>query len=243
MERTRISDKSRRSTQTHVLNIFPSFFSGVMASSVMPLAGVMIRQSFRNIGISRFFNMHTSSCYQCEVLGPPPNKTNFFDLMQQPKMFAIDTKNLAKRFKQLQAQFHPDRYSSRSEQELKHSENWSSLVNEAYGTLLDPMSRALYLLELFGNPLLEGEQPVLDPEFLMDIMELNEEIEEAQCKEDVIDFRDKIRTELDRLHEELKVEFAEENVNSAKIVVAKMQYHHNLRYKIKDKEIELGIVD
>ena len=57
------------------------------------------------------------------------------------------------------------------------------------------------------------------------------------------DFRDKIRTELDRLHEELKVEFANENVNSAKIVVAKMQYHHNLRYKIKDIEIELGIVD
>ena len=69
------------------------------------------------------------------------------------------------------------------------------------------MRRALYLLEIFGNPLLEGDQPVLDPEFLMDIMEFNEEVDEVISKEDITDLRDKIRTELERLHDELKEEF------------------------------------
>ena len=41
--------------------------------------------------------------------------------MQQPKNFEIDLKNLAKIFKQLQSQLHPDRYSTREEQELKVS--------------------------------------------------------------------------------------------------------------------------
>ena len=103
------------------------------------------------------------------------------------------------------------------------------------------MRRALYLLEIFGNPLLEGDQPVLDPEFLMDIMEFNEEVDEVISKEDITDLRDKIRTELERLHDELKEEFSQQNTGSAKIVVAKMQYYHNLRYKVKDKELELGM--
>ena len=112
-----------------------------------------------------------------------------------------------------------------------------------HSTLMDPMKRALYLLEIFGNPLLEGDQPVLDPEFLMDIMEFNEEVDDAESKEDLTDLRDKINTELERLHNDLKEEFAQNDVIVAKIVVAKMQYFHNLRYKVKDKELELGIVD
>lgn len=232
-----------------------------MASSLM--ASVIFKTSLR-LSVSRLFyrtsprlfevspcwncstlhdTSHSMHCHQCNVLCAPPSQTNFFELMQQPKHFEIDLKKLAKIFKQLQSQLHPDRYSTREEQELKHSENWSPLVNEAYSTLMDPMRRALYLLEIFGNPLLEGDQPVLDPDFLMDIMEFNEEVDEVISKEDIADLRDKIRTELERLHNELKEEFSQQNTGSAKIVVAKMQYYHNLRYKVKDKELELGIVD
>ena len=64
---------------------------------------------------------HSMHCHQCNVLCAPPSQTNFFDLMQQPKNFEIDLKNLAKIFKQLQSQLHPDRYSTREEQELKVS--------------------------------------------------------------------------------------------------------------------------
>ena len=64
---------------------------------------------------------HSMHCHQCKVLCAPPSQTNFFDLMQQPKNFEIDLKNLAKIFKKLQSQLHPDRYSTREEQELKVS--------------------------------------------------------------------------------------------------------------------------
>ena len=47
-------------------------------------------------------------------------------------------------------------------------------MNEGYKTLQKPLSRALYLLELSGFPLTESGVAV-EPEFLANIMEINEE--------------------------------------------------------------------
>ena len=111
--------------------LYAFIISEIMASSLM--ARVMLKQLFAEKSISRFFHA-TPRIFQdkFEMLSAPPSDTNYFELMEQPKTFAIDTKKLSKRFKQLQIQLHPDRYSTRNEQELKNSEDWSSLVNEAY---------------------------------------------------------------------------------------------------------------
>ena len=77
---------------------------------------------------------HSMHCHQCNVLCAPPSKTNFFDLMQQPKNFEIDLKNLAKIFKKLQSQLHPDRYSTREEQELKVSKFWKEILISQFST-------------------------------------------------------------------------------------------------------------
>ena len=54
----------------------------------------------------------------------------------------------------------------------------SSLINKAYNTLSDPLQRGMYLLELNNVTLPEGTMNV-DPEFLMNIMEKNEDVEKA----------------------------------------------------------------
>lgn len=48
-------------------------------------------------------------------------------------------------------------------------------MNKAYDALLKPVPRALYLLSLHGESLEEGDI-TLEPEFLLGIMEVNEEI-------------------------------------------------------------------
>lgn len=63
----------------------------------------------------------------------------------------------------------------RSETEKDISAEYSSLVNKAYNTLQTPLMRAIHLLHLKGEAI-EEEQRVDDPEFLMSIMELNEEV-------------------------------------------------------------------
>ena len=188
-------------------------------------------------------NVLNMQCHHCGVLLAPPPTIDYFVLMDQPIRFDLDLRKLARKFKKLQFVIHPDRFSTKSPEELAHSESWSPLVNQAFSTLYDPMSRALYMLEKFGQPLLEGDQPVLDAEFLLEIMEVNEELDEVECKDDIEDLKARVTEELEKLHETLKEHFDQEQAYEAKLVVAKMQYFHNLRHKIKEKELELGIVD
>ena len=76
----------------------------------------------------------------------------------------------------------------------------SSFLNKAYSTLVNPLSRAQYLvriiptllvedtdslqLEIYGNPIAETDS-LDDPALLMDVMEAREELEEAQTEEEV----------------------------------------------------------
>ena len=60
------------------------------------------------------------------------------------------------------------------QEEQDFADAQSTAVNEAYDALLKPVPRALYLLKLNGLSL--EENITLEPEFLMDIMEINEEV-------------------------------------------------------------------
>jgi len=53
-------------------------------------------------------------------------------------------------------------------------------LNQAYKTLSSPLERGLYLLEIQGHPLSDEGEIIMKPEFLSEIMEINEEILEAE---------------------------------------------------------------
>lgn len=57
-------------------------------------------------------------------------------------------------------------------------------MNNANRTLADPLQRAQYILTRQGVPA-QGEDTLEDPELLMEVMELREEIENAESQEDV----------------------------------------------------------
>ncbi|VDN11927.1 unnamed protein product [Dibothriocephalus latus] len=54
----------------------------------------------------------------------------------------------------------------------------SAKINEAYKILVDPISRAEYILSLQGSPATEKETEPVDKEFLLEVMELGEKLEE-----------------------------------------------------------------
>lgn len=59
------------------------------------------------------------------------------------------------------------------------SAEWSSLINNAYKTLHSPIRRGEYLLQLHGVTIPEGNSEV-NPEFLMEMMERNEEVSQYE---------------------------------------------------------------
>lgn len=62
------------------------------------------------------------------------------------------------------------------------SESFSSLLNKAYRTLINPLPRGLYMLNVHGFSI-EEDSVTMDTQFLGEIMEWNEQVEEANTKE------------------------------------------------------------
>ncbi|XP_014421141.1 iron-sulfur cluster co-chaperone protein HscB isoform X3 [Camelus ferus] len=121
-------------------------------------------------------------CPQCRALQPPDPTQDYFSLMDCNRSFRVDTAKLQHRYQQLQRLVHPDFFSQKSQTEKDFSEKHSTLVNDAYKTLLAPLSRGLYLLKLRGVEIPEGTDYEMDSQFLMEIMEINEKLAEAQSE-------------------------------------------------------------
>ncbi|KAF8078619.1 hypothetical protein FPV67DRAFT_1465846 [Lyophyllum atratum] len=75
-----------------------------------------------------------------------------------------------------------DELQSKSKQDIAQA--LSARINEAYQCLLNPLSRAEYLLEQHHVPISETDQ-VDDIEFMSDIMQARETIEEAEDGDEV----------------------------------------------------------
>lgn len=118
-------------------------------------------------------------CMLCKVVQAPVEGVSYFQIMDCDYTFALDTQKLQKRYFQLQRSLHPDNFSQKSETEQEYSQRQSALVNKAYWTLLKPLSRGLYMLELQGLRIEEGTDSGADSEFLMELMEINEALDAA----------------------------------------------------------------
>lgn len=105
-----------------------------------------------------------------------------FTLLNLPRMFRIDTGALDTRFREVQAQVHPDRYADADESQRRLSLQWSTRVNEAYQTLKKPLARAMYLLELDGSGVDTANNYAMATDFLIEQMEWREAVAEARAE-------------------------------------------------------------
>jgi molecular chaperone HscB len=84
------------------------------------------------------------------------------------------------------------------QEEHEISEQYSALVNKAYSTLLQPLARGLYMLQLQGVNL-DEETRQTDPQFLAEIMQTNEELAEAHYPDDVKELENANKNTMDKL--------------------------------------------
>lgn len=109
---------------------------------------------------------------------------DYFSLFGLPQRFGIPRAALDRAYRELQMRVHPDRHAHANDSERRLSMQWSTLVNEAYQTLRDPLRRARYLLGLHGVATEEETNTAMTPEFLMQQMEWREAIAEAKASGD-----------------------------------------------------------
>ncbi len=117
-------------------------------------------------------------CRYCNTIqAPTPDYYEFFDL---PRRLALDAEDLKNRFYTLSRLLHPDRYTRRSEQERRFSLEASSILNDAYRVLKDPIQRAEYILRQEGFPVGDQRNKDVPPELLEEVFELNMALDELR---------------------------------------------------------------
>jgi len=169
----------------------------------------------------------------------PDKSLDYYSIFGLEKSFSVDVLELSQTYKQLQRQLHPDKFSQADADDKDVSEEWSALVNDGYKILQKPLPRALYLLQLVGFPL-EEEGIDIDPEFLGEVMELNEEVAEAGANEIKLLAED-VKVKLDEFIDLVEVLFANGEFEKAREQVAHMKYYANVLDKIFEKETEFGM--
>ena len=101
-----------------------------------------------------------------------------FGLLGLPAQFNLDPKLIEQAFHDKSKELHPDRFAQAPAAERVAALSKSRALNDAYKRLKSPVGRAEYLLERAGVSI--GDNERLDPAFLMEILELREELAEAR---------------------------------------------------------------
>lgn len=104
---------------------------------------------------------------------------NIFELFEIPMSFHPDPAKVKTKFYALSRQFHPDRFSQSGPEALAEAMNKTAAINKAYKILTNHQQLVQYMLR-FNNVIVDDEKFDLSPDFLMDIMELNELLAEAE---------------------------------------------------------------
>ena len=132
----------------------------------------------------------------CESCGKvqPPVPVDYFSFFGLPLKLNLDVAALEKDFYLLSRKLHPDLNAQAGSREQEWALEQSSLLNDAYRTLKDPIKRTAYLLHLEGVDLEEQsksatekaratggiKKQIVPPDLLEEVFELNMQLEELR---------------------------------------------------------------
>jgi molecular chaperone HscB len=135
----------------------------------------------------------------CESCGKvqPPAPVDYFSYFGLPPKLNLSLPRLEQDFYRLSRRLHPDLNARAGGQEQQWSLEQSSLLNDAYRTLRDPIKRTQYLLKLEGVELEEqskaateqarasggAKKQIVPPDLLEEVFELNMQLEELRANQ------------------------------------------------------------
>jgi molecular chaperone HscB len=134
----------------------------------------------------------------CQACGKvqPPAPVDYFTFFGLPRKLNVDVAALGRDFYELSRKLHPDLNARADSKEQEWILEQSSLLNDAYRTLKDPIKRTQYLLLLEGVELEEQSKAATDqaratgetkrqivpPDLLEEVFELNMQLEELRMQ-------------------------------------------------------------
>ena len=167
---------------------------------------------------------------------------DYFTLFGLPASYTLSLEQLAVRYQDLQRQYHPDKFASAPAAEQLAAVQHSATINQAWQTLRHPLTRAEYLLSLHGFDLASEQHTVRDTAFLMEQLELREELDEIEQAKDSqrLDAFMKRVSEMYNVRHQLMVEQLDsETWDAAADTVRKLRFLDKLRSSAEQLEEKL----
>ena len=162
---------------------------------------------------------------------------NYFELFGLPISLKVDTGSLAKKYFELQREFHPDFFTQSDETEQQDALEKSAEINKALKILKNPDATIQYVLQI-KNLLTENEKYELPPGFLMDMMELNEKLVEQDSdsfSKEVAQLEESLQSEVKEMIEQYDNDsISEESLQKLKEFYFKKKYLQRILDRIAD---------
>jgi len=166
-------------------------------------------------------------------------RLNYFQIFGLRPSFILDQTSLHNRYKSLQKIFHPDITQIKDYQTTHDS---SAEINYAYQTLSNKLSRALYMCELHGFQIQQGQQ-VQNEELLDRFFEWNARIMDNDLKvqDEIYEFYETTFNRIILLHLQINDRLPytdisnQEKWTQIKTETETLCYLENLMTQIKDK--------
>ncbi|PWC22724.1 co-chaperone HscB [Brenneria roseae subsp. roseae] len=168
---------------------------------------------------------------------------DYFTLFGLPVRYDVDGSLLVSRFQELQRQFHPDRFANQPERERMLALQQAATINSAYQALKHPLKRAEYMLSLHGFDLSNEQHTLQDTAFLMEQLELREELDVIASRSDaeaaLAEFAERLQVMLVKRSEQLRSELDHETWGDAADTARKLRFLDKLRQQVEQLEEQL----
>jgi molecular chaperone HscB len=166
---------------------------------------------------------------------------NYFQLFSIPAQFQIDKSILANTYRELQKQYHPDKFVMLADSERLLAMQKSTEINDAYQTLKNSCLRAQYLLSLEGLDIELEQRTLQDTEFLMQQMMWREQIESftEDDEDDIESFSENIQLQVNDLESNIEKQLQEKALQATADSIRKLKFMLKLQTEIEQLEEKL----
>lgn len=156
---------------------------------------------------------------------------NYFELFGIPVQLKPGVASLSKKFYALSRQYHPDYAANADPSAQAEALEKSSLLNKAWKTFQSPDTTIKYVLQLKG--LLEEEEKYeLPPDFLMEVLEINEQLMDADepgIKEKLTETINNLQSEIYGPVKEIVENYKEGDTTEKELLQVK-EYYYKKKY-------------
>ncbi|MBP9104527.1 MAG: Fe-S protein assembly co-chaperone HscB [Chitinophagaceae bacterium] len=155
----------------------------------------------------------------------------YFELFEIPVQLKINTSTLSKKFFELSRKYHPDFFANDTDENQAEALEKSAILNKAWKTFQNSDATIKYVL--IEKALLEEEEKYeLPPAFLMEVMDINEQLMDADDAEATKNLQQTINDLQAEIYEPVAktVEEYKEGVTTEVELLQVKEYYYKKKY-------------